>query len=290
MVLSDRKGRRAFTLIELLVVVAIIGLLIAILLPSLGNARERGKAVTCSANLRSLSQLALIYANDSNNLLPTRPSGAVGGGGIYGAFYASQMLLAADKRPLKIFACPSDDDASRLYPMGGPDGDTTSHLNVASLYSSNPNDASLVRISYGINSNMTIAVTPDTGQVMNNSLLAYRYPAQTLVYAESSWLNARGYRNTIGDQGELRYRTAFAGYPDRLAWSNGPFTLGGTPPTNSTPAGPQDIGPQYARHHGQVNIAYLDTHVEALTPKETVDFDPVSGTAKVIYTYTETPK
>jgi prepilin-type N-terminal cleavage/methylation domain-containing protein len=62
--------RRGFTLIELLVVVAIIALLIAILLPSLGKARELANRGTCAANLRGIAQSMAVYAADNNDSFP----------------------------------------------------------------------------------------------------------------------------------------------------------------------------------------------------------------------------
>jgi prepilin-type N-terminal cleavage/methylation domain-containing protein len=62
--------RRGFTLIELLVVVAIIALLIAILLPSLGKAREMARRTTCATNLKGQGGSFAIYAAQFNDRLP----------------------------------------------------------------------------------------------------------------------------------------------------------------------------------------------------------------------------
>jgi len=91
------RGRAGFTLIELLVVIAIIALLVSILLPSLTIARENGKVIKCSSNLRSIMQYTHMYMeNDAERLIywysynsppPAGPIGATPpGGSIYPGF------------------------------------------------------------------------------------------------------------------------------------------------------------------------------------------------------------
>ena len=57
-------------MIELLVVISIIALLIALLLPALGAAREAGKAARCMSNLRQLGLMIYQYSIDSEEWLP----------------------------------------------------------------------------------------------------------------------------------------------------------------------------------------------------------------------------
>ncbi len=67
-------SRRAFTLIELLVVIAIIALLIGILLPALGRARESAQDVKCQVQARSMGQAMTLYADSNQGWLPLVPT------------------------------------------------------------------------------------------------------------------------------------------------------------------------------------------------------------------------
>lgn len=61
--------RRAFTLVELLAVVAVIGLLVAILLPAINSVREAARRAECSSNLKQVGT-ALIAFQASHGSFP----------------------------------------------------------------------------------------------------------------------------------------------------------------------------------------------------------------------------
>lgn len=66
------KKRRGFTLVELLVVIAIIALLVSILMPALGRARELAKRVQCSSNLGALGRSFVMYQGEYRDRMPKR--------------------------------------------------------------------------------------------------------------------------------------------------------------------------------------------------------------------------
>ena len=77
------ERRYGFTVLELLVVVAIVGTLLALLLPALMAARKSARGVQCKSNLREIS-LAVQHHHDATKKLPaawTSPSDHTSGYG-----------------------------------------------------------------------------------------------------------------------------------------------------------------------------------------------------------------
>lgn len=110
---------RAFTLIELLVVISIIALLIAILLPALGQARETARAAQCKSNLRQLATSSINFASDYDQFVPWNFQSFMwndwlGAGGYDGRNLTKAQGLAsglpngAAAVPADLYSCPSD--------------------------------------------------------------------------------------------------------------------------------------------------------------------------------------
>lgn len=65
-----RSPRAAFTLIELLTVIAIIGILAAIVIPTVGTVREKAQRAVDANSIREILKAAQIYAGENQDRLP----------------------------------------------------------------------------------------------------------------------------------------------------------------------------------------------------------------------------
>ena len=65
---------KKFTLIEMLIVLAIIGVLVSILLPSVSSAKARTKSVVCMSNQRQMGAAMLLWVKDNSLRLPLSSS------------------------------------------------------------------------------------------------------------------------------------------------------------------------------------------------------------------------
>jgi prepilin-type N-terminal cleavage/methylation domain-containing protein/prepilin-type processing-associated H-X9-DG protein len=120
----SRRLRAAFTLIELLVVVAIIAILASLLLPALAKAKGRALAVKCVNNLKQLSLIWTLYADDNDDRIASNGQGGAGDPATWvGGSFESNMpdntnafLMTDPRRSLfgpylkvtEIYRCPSD--------------------------------------------------------------------------------------------------------------------------------------------------------------------------------------
>jgi len=149
--MSRRKA--AFTLIELLVVISIIALLIGILLPALGAARDSARDIACLSNQRQIAIGLLAYGNEHKQDVPLGYIGSLNFSyALYASFLGNQGtigwgLLYQDVPELQargVWICPSAEgpdwlmaqaEASQSPP---PEWGESAPNDVVGLYMSRP--------------------------------------------------------------------------------------------------------------------------------------------------------
>lgn len=237
-------SRKAFTLVELLISMAVLGLLIALLLPGLARARESARRVRCASNLRQLATAILSYCDDNHGLMPgiasnpqlkwdwiywaTSDHAWVESGVVHHEFGRGPLIKYLGHPEPAVFRCPSDEWQLHPTPSDGAHYD---------------------RYPYSYQLNVFIGNAPV------NCCTATRRKAWGVRYAADKVLLVEGDERTIGDG---------AWYPPLYA------------------SGHSHLADRHDRHtlrpadNFRTNLAFLDSHVEFL-PRSFAD-DPVHNT------------
>lgn len=258
----SRRGVKelSFTLIELLVVIAIIAILAAILMPALSSARERGKSVQCSSNLKQLGLGNAGYMQDYNTW--------------YHPTYFSKKAASDTNRA----------DLTIGNPVNGGSNSGTEGWPFF-MGSSAQRSKQLKYVSADINKKNTVFVCPNdpdptglTGGESLGDIVYYSYAVNVFVAGDYSsarydgiWMNAATFGhpkvkkrpsqiahyadiNDFRSSGRKRYKFNYKNADNKL----NPANVESWEDMTRTPA---NLG---NRHNNNVNVCFADGHVKLI--------------------------
>jgi prepilin-type N-terminal cleavage/methylation domain-containing protein/prepilin-type processing-associated H-X9-DG protein len=236
-----RHFRPGFTLIELLVVVAIIALLIAILLPSLGKAKMMAMRTRCGTVLKGWGTAVATYQAENSGLFSARVGSGIGAQwdqdpkavGLTGnGLYSNQVTGGVIGQKMRF--CPADSGDNR--------GNGAANYYLPSMSLPAYKFVWYVKASGGPIPGGTSPASSFTWKISQ-----FKNTAEKLLMCDSNSLNNFGY---------------FVSFIDGNDPGSGPKMLNGTAPGSPFPSTQFSSKDEIqARHRGVGSVLFLDGHV-----------------------------
>ena len=263
--------KAGFTLVELLVVISIIALLMGILLPALGRARESARSTICMGNVRRISMAGYIYALEEDGgfppyrmrrAKPTDPDGYINKYGRKNPrwqwFFDHGIGPVIDPSPYleSIKNKGYFDDSDTLIMTNG-------YFTCPSFHHPDFNKRDIRNGSYGYNYQYlgNPRLTADGGRFQNFPVYISQIQrlSETVIIADS-----RGGRGEAGPPDISHGLHSYTLDPPKIARSKGATEFGYT---DIGPVIEQQHSPAEARHSGKANVSFVDGHTEHISLK-----------------------
>ncbi len=220
--MNYKHKNSGFTLVELLVVVSIIALLVSILLPSLGGARQMTLRVLCAGNMRQIDLAMNMYLHDYNDTYPcaqdpvsSDPYYWLWMGRGWRGFVKPFFNTKVTKDNPSVLFCPGDQAEKDKY-------EATSYAYSMSFYHS-PEQIDAMNATADTYSNPQPFVAQQVGNVAQPSakiLLGEWTSNHRRIPNDKGWWCWEGERNYLFADGSIQYlktteiRSARDGFPD----------------------------------------------------------------------------